>query len=103
MTKSGNNYDVVLGCNLIDRLPDPSQWIELAKQKVSKDGIIINCSPYTWLEEFTPINKWIGGYRNSSAENITTQDGLREIFKPEFSEIDSDKLPFVIPFSSGDV
>ena len=35
MTKSGNNYDVVLGCNLIDRLPDPMKWIELTKHKVS--------------------------------------------------------------------
>jgi len=31
MTKSGSEFDVVLGCNLIDRLPDPSKWIELAK------------------------------------------------------------------------
>ena len=62
MKKSGTNFDVVLGCNLIDRLPDPMKWIELTKQKVSKDGIIIVCDPYTWLEDYTPKSKWLGGF-----------------------------------------
>ena len=55
MTKSGDDFDLVLGCNLIDRLPDPLKWIELTKQKVSKNGVIIICDPYSWLEEYTPI------------------------------------------------
>jgi hypothetical protein len=27
-----------------------------------KGGIIAISSPYTWREEFTPKDKWIGGY-----------------------------------------
>ena len=55
MTKSGDDFDLVLGCNLIDRLSDPLKWLELSKQKVSKNGVIIICDPYSWLEEYTPI------------------------------------------------
>ena len=35
MMKSGDNFDLVLGCNFIDRVSDPLKWLELTKQKVS--------------------------------------------------------------------
>ena len=62
MKNSGDDFSLVLGCNLIDRLPDPKKWIDLTKTKVSKDGIIIVCDPYTWLEDYTPKSKWLGGF-----------------------------------------
>lgn len=95
MVNTGSDYNVVLGSNLIDRLSEPLKWINLAKQKVSKDGIVIICDPSTWLDEFTAIDKWIGGFKKD-AENYYTKDGLYDAFGPEFTQIDSGSVPFVI-------
>ena len=53
-------------------------------------------SPYTWLEEFTEADKWVGGYRKDG-EPFTTLDGLKEILDEKFELIDEPKdVPFVI-------
>merc|ERR1719367_1060203 len=39
-------FDLILGCNLIDRLHTPKTWINQAKEMCK--GLIIVCSPYTW-------------------------------------------------------
>ncbi len=58
--------------------------------------MLILTSPYTWLEEFTPKEKWIGGYKRDG-ENYTTLDGLKDILEENFDLIDSPKdVPFVI-------
>ena len=39
-------------------------------------------SPYTWLEEYTPKEKWIGGYYDSDKKPVHTQDGLKALLSP---------------------
>jgi len=39
---------------------------------------LILTSPYSWLEEYTPKEKWIGGYiENGKA--VTTNEGLNKV------------------------
>ena len=53
-------------------------------------------SPYTWLEEFTDKENWIGGYK-VNGENRTTLDGLHEILKENFEAyVEPVDIPFVI-------
>jgi hypothetical protein len=65
-------------------------------ERINKGGLLILTSPYTWLEEFTSRDKWIGGFRRDG-ENLTTPQALREILSPNFSAIAEPlDIPFVI-------
>ena len=53
-------------------------------------------SPYTWLEEHTAREEWIGGFKRDG-ENFTTLDGLREILGKHFTLLGEPRaVPFVI-------
>jgi hypothetical protein len=53
-------------------------------------------SPYTWLEEHTPKDQWIGGFKKDG-ENYTTLDGLHDLLSKHFRLLgEPRKVPFVI-------
>lgn len=53
-------------------------------------------SPYTWLEEHTKKEAWVGGYKRDG-ENFTTLDGLKEALGKHFKLIQGPQaVPFVI-------
>ena len=70
------DYDLVLACNLIDRLYDPARFLEHITGRINPGGLLVLLSPYTWLEEFTPRDKWLGGLK-IDGENVTTLEGLQ--------------------------
>lgn len=89
-------YDLVLACNLIDRLYDPARFLATIHERINRGGILIITSPYTWLEEFTQRNKWIGGFRKDG-ENVTTLQALVQMLSLHFmSVIPPQDIPFVI-------
>jgi len=53
--------DAVLLLNLIDRLPRPRAAIEAAARLLRPGGVLVLTDPFTWLEEFTPREEWLGG------------------------------------------
>jgi len=63
-------------------------------------GVLVVASPYTWRPEYTPMDKWIGGFQKD-AENHFTVDGLREVLMPELELLQELKVPFVIPDADG--
>ncbi|PID80675.1 SAM-dependent methyltransferase [bacterium DOLZORAL124_64_63] len=75
------NYDLVLACNLVDRLYHPVRFLEDIARRINPGGLLVILSPYTWLEEFTPRDNWLGG-RKVDGENVTTLDGLQAALKP---------------------
>lgn len=89
-------YDLVLACNLIDRLYDPTRFIDHIAGRINSGGLLVLLSPYTWLEEFTPKDKWLGGLK-IDGENVTTLDGLRARLEPRFRLIGEPRdVEFVI-------
>jgi len=52
-------------------------------------------SPSTWLEEYTPRAKWLGG-RREHGEPLTTFDGLARELAPHFTLVHRQDVPFVI-------
>ena len=61
-----------------------AQWADLLPYIiVACGGLLVLMSPYTWLEEFTPRDKWLGG-RKVDGENVTTLEGLRARLEPGF-------------------
>ncbi|MCF6244939.1 MAG: 5-histidylcysteine sulfoxide synthase [Sulfurovum sp.] len=89
------DLDLIFGGNLIDRLYDPRKFLEAAGERLNVGGLLILTSPYTWQEESTPKDKWIGGYKRDG-ENVTTLQGLEEILGNDFRLIDTKNVPFVI-------
>jgi len=88
-------FDFVLMANLIDRLPDPARCLDSIHMFVENRGILAITSPYTWLEEYTPKEKWLGGFeRNGQA--VRSLDTLSELLGPRFELLDTRNMPFLI-------
>jgi 5-histidylcysteine sulfoxide synthase/putative 4-mercaptohistidine N1-methyltranferase len=89
-------YDLVLAANLIDRLYDPKRFLETIHERLNLGGILVIASPYTWLEEFTKKENWLGGLRKAG-EPTMTLDALGNLLGPHFVMLDAAKdLEFVI-------
>jgi 5-histidylcysteine sulfoxide synthase/putative 4-mercaptohistidine N1-methyltranferase len=89
-------YDFILAANLIDRLYNPRQLLTNIHHHLNIGGVLMIASPYTWLEEHTPREEWIGGYKKDG-ENVTTLDGLKEVLGLHFKLLQTPvDIPFVI-------
>jgi len=89
------DFDLIFAGNLIDRLYDPRKFLEAMAERINVGGLLILTSPYTWQEESTPKDKWIGGYKRDG-ENVSTLQGLEEILGNDFKLVDTKDVPFVI-------
>lgn len=82
LTGQLSNFDLVLGANLIDRLYDPNQFLTKIGSHIKQGGYLVLTSPYTWLEQYTPKDKWIG-----ARDNETTLQALGRIFNGSFEPV----------------
>lgn len=83
-------FDLVLMANLIDRLPDPRECLARLPALVSSGGWLIITSPYTWLEEYTPREKWLDGAGRG------TLAALKDLLAADFEFQRAIDLPFLI-------
>ncbi|MFP6900177.1 MAG: putative 4-mercaptohistidine N1-methyltransferase [Opitutales bacterium] len=60
------SFDVVHAANLLCRLPDPRLLVARLPDLVVPGGQLLLATPFTWLEEFTSMGKWIGGVKEDS-------------------------------------
>lgn len=86
-------FDVVLAANLICRLPDPRKFLERLPALVKPGGQLLLTTPFSWLEEFTPRENWLGGRTQDDARSAET---LRTILEADFELQVSRELPFLI-------
>ena len=89
------DFDLIFAGNLLDRLYEPKQFLEDLAHRLNDNGTLILTSPYTWQEESTPKEKWIGGIKKDG-ENLSTLDGLKQILGEDFELIETKDVPFVI-------
>ncbi len=89
-------YDLILATNLIDRLYEPRLFLESVHERINAKGMLILTSPYTWLEEFTAKEYWLGGYKDEDGKTVHTLDTLRTILGKHFTLVDTKDVPFVI-------
>jgi 5-histidylcysteine sulfoxide synthase/putative 4-mercaptohistidine N1-methyltranferase len=91
-----SGYDLVLAANLIDRLYSPRRFLTTIHERMNPGSLLVLTSPYTWLEEFTRKEEWLGGYRDAG-EPVWTLDGLKETLAPHFRLLGEPRdVPFVI-------
>jgi putative 4-mercaptohistidine N1-methyltranferase len=83
-------FDLVLMANLIDRLSDPARCLARLPELIAPGGWLVITSPYTWLEEYTPRDKWLDGAGRGTLE------GLKERLAPAFAVRRVLDLPFLI-------
>ncbi|QDF29181.1 5-histidylcysteine sulfoxide synthase [Halarcobacter anaerophilus] len=88
-------YDLIFCSNLIDRLYYPQKFLDDIPNRVNKDGLLVLLSPYTWLEEYTPKQNWLGGFLKDNKE-VKTLDTLKENLKDRFELLNTIDVPFVI-------
>ncbi|VGO16068.1 Hercynine oxygenase [Pontiella desulfatans] len=96
MKSEFSGYDLVVAANLIDRLNDPARFLRDIRTRMNPGGVLLIASPYTWLEEFTKKEKWLGGFKRDG-EPVTTLDGLHAELDAGFALQGSPlRVPFVI-------
>lgn len=89
------NYNVVFAGNLIDRLYDPALFLNDIQERILSGGLLVLTSPYTWLEEYTDKNNWLGGVK-VNGENFSTLDALKQQLADSFDFEEAVDVPFVI-------
>lgn len=84
------SFDAVLMANLIDRLHTPTDCLSRLADLLRPGGTLVITSPYTWLEEYTPKDNWLGGRRGPTLE------GLKKHLAEDFTLVHTRDLPFLI-------
>lgn len=89
-------FDVVLMANLIDRLRQPLLCLSRLAALVRAGGQLVVTSPYTWMEDYTPRENWLGGFVREEGRPVRTLDGLRKALEQDFLLERTLDLPFLI-------
>lgn len=89
------SFGCVLAANLICRLHAPYNFLRRLSDLVAPGGILIITSPYTWLEEFTDKETWLGGFKKDG-QAVTGFATLKKELGPSFSLVESCDMPFFI-------
>jgi 5-histidylcysteine sulfoxide synthase/putative 4-mercaptohistidine N1-methyltranferase len=95
-----SGYDLVMATNLIDRLYNPYLFLETIHERINDGGILVLTSPYTWQENSTPKELWIGGYYDDEGKEVRTFEHLKEILEKEFDFLHREDVAFVIKETS---
>nr|CAB3262498.1 uncharacterized protein LOC100180046 [Phallusia mammillata] len=89
-------FGCVLAANLICRLPSPTDFLLRLGNLVETGGICVITSPYTFMDTFTPKNKWLGGYVDKNGQEVRAIDTMKRVLSPQFDLVDCIDLPFLI-------
>jgi len=85
-------FAVVLAANLICRLPDPRKFLVRVPELVAPGGQLLLTTPFTWMEEFTPPEQWLGA-QASGPDSFTV---LEETLAPHFLLAEVKNIPLLL-------
>jgi len=91
-----SGYDLIVATNLIDRLYEPRTFLERVHERLNPGGYLVLTSPYSWSEEHTKKEHWLGGYRDETGNEVHTFDTLGAILGGRFELAGTKDIPFVI-------
>ena len=93
------DMDAVLLANLLCRLPSPKSLLgRLGGHRglVKVGGLVALFSPYSWLEQFTPREAWLGG-NEQDGQPVKSADALKAYLREEgFVLRREEEVPLVI-------
>ena len=90
LPKSLGSFDFVIAANLICRLARPEAFLHRLPNLVNRGGTLLISTPFTWLEEYTPKEKWLDKGKSNSFS------GLKSQLQPYFTLTQTKDIPFVI-------
>jgi len=79
LPKELTGYDLIYASKIIDRLAQPEDFLSQAESRLNPGGLLVISSAYTWLEEFTAKEHWIGGFKYGDNDGPSTYEGLKEL------------------------
>lgn len=85
-------FDVVLAANLLCRLREPRLFLARLPGLVKPGAQLLLTTPFTWLEEFTPMASWIGGTSTAGP----SADALTALLSADFTLSHQENIPFLI-------
>ncbi len=88
-------FDIVLAANLLCRVPNPQAVLKRLPSLLKSGGQLVITSPYTWLEEYTPRERWLGGFMREG-EAIRSLSSLRSALESNFELQKTQDMPFLI-------
>lgn len=87
-------YDLIFCSNLIDRLSEPKKFLDDIQNRLNPNGLLVLCSPYTWLHDHTHKNEWFGGYMSEGKPQFTFERLKQEL--SDFELLHTQDIEFVI-------
>ena len=84
-------FEVVLACNLICRLAEPTRLLKRLPDLVKPGGQLVITTPFTWLETYTPAAHWLGTHH--AGDSFA---GLRGGLEGCFDLLEVKDMPFLI-------
>lgn len=92
------DYDAAIIANLLCRLPSPMSLLSrLAGSRgiVRKGGLVLITSPFSWMEQLTPREVWLGGRITASGPQWSF-DGLKAAMEDAFELVAQHDMPMII-------
>ena len=93
-------FDACLLANLLCRLPSPSACLRSLggpSGLVKPGGLAVIVSPYTWMEEHTPRDGWLGGYASGNGTRVYSDATLRSLMDEcGFELLGEEDMPLLI-------
>ncbi len=87
-------FDVVLVANVLCRMHNPLAFLQALPQLTALGGQLILISPYSWSQEFTPKNNWLGGVEDNAGKN--SLDYIQGALQDSFDLNRVFDMPFMI-------
>lgn len=87
-------FNAVLAGNLLCRLPDPRKFLADLSLLVAPGGVVLFTSPFSWFQEYTPRERWLGGRAGEPDGSSLT--GLVAALSADFELVHDDDIALVI-------
>ena len=89
----------MLLANLLCRVPSPKAVLGRLggpRGLVRPGGLAVVVSPYTWMEEHTPREVWLGGYRDADGRPVDSAATLEKELSADFRLVHEEQMPLLI-------
>jgi len=99
-------FDVVILNDVIDKVSSPNAVLGRlggVRGLVRTGGLLVVTSAFQWNSETTPKSLWLGGYKTSSGQEVSSEAALCERLASEFQLLDKFTFPLLWKVSSSDI
>jgi len=93
---ASRTFATVVALNLVDRVPDPGRALDELGRVAAPGATLVVGSPFTWLSEWTPRAKWLGGFQREG-QAVRGAETVRARLAPAFRVVRDVRMPFYIP------